>query len=758
VAALGVAAALAIAAGPAALGGVTQPGQRALAGRQVSVVIESVSPRWGTPGHTVTVSGIVRNTTKVPQPGLSVQLRSSPDRFHSRDDLALYAADQYPVDMPVGTAVSLPGVLAPGATQHWQATFRPSAIGVSLAGAYPLAAQVLNPAGMSLSTDDTFLPFWPGGPRSQRPQPLKVAWIWPLIDQPYQAACPALLSNGLAKSLATGGRLNGLLAVGGAYSSAAKLTWAIDPALVQNAQTMTGSYGVGGKPGCGGATRLRASRPAQAWLSELRGVISNGAAGASPGAGASPRGGQQVFLTPYADVDVAALSHEGLDTDLSNAYAEGRAVGRQLLHLPSAAGAVAWPPGGVADSGVLGSLAVNGISTVLLDSSLMQPSGPALPTYTPSAQTSAPSGVGSSLHVLLTDDTITRILGSASAASARPGTAFTAAQRFLAETAMIVSEAPSLRRSIVVAPPRRWDPAPGLASELLDETTQAPWLRPVSAASLAAASRPPGRVSRQPPPAHKANAAELSPAFLGQVKSVDAAIKLQASIFSPPDPSYLSAAVAALESSAWRGRSYASVRAQLLDRVTRYVAAQDRGVTIIDSGQITLGGSSGKVPVSIVNSLPQNVRVRLHVSVPGDGRLAIGHFQDLVPIPAGKTVTVRLQVHAPAVGVTDVTLGLLSPDGRPLPDTTVRLSVHATRFGTLALVIVAVALGVFVLTLLARAVRRSRQERARGDATSSDTRDDEPAAGSVVSDEPTHADQPPEDPDEYADARGRARR
>lgn len=754
-----MAAALAIVAGPAALGGVTQPGQRAQAGRQagrqVSVVIESVSPRWATPGHTVSVSGIVRNTTKVPQPELSVQLRSSPDRFHSRDDLALYAAGQYPVDMPVGTAVPLPGVLAPGATQHWQATFRPSAIGMSLAGTYPLAAQVLNLAGMSLSTDDTFLPFWPGGPRSQRPQPLKVAWIWPLIDQPYQAACPALLSNGLVKSLASGGRLNGLLAVGGAYSSTAKLTWAIDPALVRNVQTMTGGYGVGGKPGCGGATRLPASRPARAWLSQLRGVVSNGVAGA---AGASPGAGQQVFLTPYADVDVAALSHEGLDTDLSNAYAEGRAVGRQLLHLPPVAGAVAWPPGGVADWGVLGSLAVNGISTVLLDSSLMRPSGPALPTYTPSAQTSAPSGVGSSLHVLLTDDTITRILGSASAASAGPGTAFAAAQRFLAETAMIVSEAPSLRRSIVVAPPRRWDPAPGLAGELLAETTQAPWLRPVSAASLAAASRPPGRVSRQPPPAHRVSVAELSPAFLSQVKSVDAAIRLQASIFSPPDPSYLSAAVAALESSAWRGRSFAGVREQLLDRVIRYVAAQDRGVTIIDSGQITLGGSSGKVPVSIVNSLPQNVQVRLHVSVPGDGRLAIGHFQDLVPIPAGKTVTVRLQMHAPAVGVTDVTLGLLSPDGHPLPDTTVRLSVHATRFGTLALVIVAVALGVFVLTLSGRAFRRSRQERARGDTTSSDTRDDKPAAGSVVSDEPTHADQPPEDPDEYADARGRARR
>jgi hypothetical protein len=416
----------------------------------------------------------------------------------------------------------------------------------------------------------------------------------------------------------------------------------------------------------------------------------------------------------------------------------------------------------VADSGVLGSLAVNGISTVLLDSTMMPPAvSPQtglIPSYTPSAQTSAPSGVGSSLHVLLTDDTITRILGTGSANPADPGVTFATGQRFLAETAMIVAEAPSIQRSIVVAPPRRWNPAPGLASDLLSETTQAPWLQPASAAALAAAAHPSGHVPRVPPPAHVVSRSELSPSFLSQVQSLDAAIRLQASIFSPPDRGYLSAAVAALESSAWRGPSQARVRQQLLDRVVKYVAAQDRRVTIIDSGQITLGGSSGKVPVSIVNSLPQGVRVRLHISVPGDGRLVIGRFNDLVPIPPGKTVTVRLQVHAPTVGVTDVTLGLRSPDGRPLPGTTVRLTVHATRFGTLALVIVCVALGVFVLTSSGRALRRARREEARGDTQPSDAPDAEAAAGSVVSDEPKHADQPPEDPDEYADARGRASR
>ena len=65
--------------------------------------------------------------------------------------------------------------------------------------------------------------------------------------------------------------------------------------------------------------------------------------------------GQQVFLTPYGDADVAALSHVGLDTDLKRAFAD-RQIGQHILHLPTA-GDIAWPDSGLADSSVLGNLA-----------------------------------------------------------------------------------------------------------------------------------------------------------------------------------------------------------------------------------------------------------------------------------------------------------------------------------------------------------------------------------------------------------------
>jgi hypothetical protein len=715
---------------------------------QPSVFIESVSPQWAEPGHTVTVTGIVRNGTSAPADGLSIQLRSSASPLGNRDDLTLYAAGDLPVDMPVGLPVTLPNVIAPGQTVRWQATLNPSDVGMSVFGVYPLAAQILTITGAPAATDRTFLPFWPGGSPAQLPKRLSIAWVWPILSQPYQGVCGALLSSGLAGSLATGGRLNGLLAVASAYSARADLTWAIDPALVQAAQAMSRPYTVTGGSGCAGTTPKPRDRAARGWLHSLIGATA----------------GQQVFLTPYADVDVDALSHVGLNADLRAAFAEGRSVGSQILHRPASADTIAWPPSGLADSGILDSLAINGIDTVVLNSSVMPPSGQ-VPSYTPSAQTSAASGLGSSLHVLLADQTISQLLAAPTGPAVSPGSTFATEQSFLAQTAMIVAELPATARSLVVTPPRLWNPAPGEADGLLSETVNAPWLHPATLADLATQPHPSGQVARQAPPAHYVSRYELHPAYLGQVASLDSAIGLQASIFWPPDPGYLDSVVAALESADWPGSTAQATagREALLNSAFSYIAAQSQKVAIIDSDRITLGGSSGRVPVSISNELHTAVRVRLHASVSGDGRLSIGPFDSLVTIPAGKTTTLRLPVQAPTVGLTDVTLSLLSPDGSPLPGTTVRLPVHATRFGTFALVIMCVALGVFVLTSSARAFRRSRHDASGegGEENGGEVSDPPGPAvitGSVRAGDDLTNDQPPEDPDEYADARGRARR
>jgi Family of unknown function (DUF6049) len=741
--------AVTVAAGPLALGAFAEPAlgvsQQSSAASGPSVFIESVSPQWARPNHKVTVTGVVRNGTGTPADGLSIQLRSSASPLSNRDDLTLYAAGDLPeADTPEGDLVPLPGVIAPGQTVRWRATLDPATAGMSFFGVYPLAAQLMSNVGLPVATDHTFLPYWPGGAQTPLTKRLSIAWVWPILDQPYQAVCRALLSNGLAASLAQGGRLNGLLAAGRSYP-AADLTWAIDPAVAQTAQTMSHRYTVGAGPYCGGAKPMPADQAAATWLRTLISTLS----------------GQQAFVTPYADVDVNALSHVGLDTDLKDAFAQGRSVGEQLLHLPASSGTTAWPMDGLADSGILDSLAINNISTVVLSSSVMPPSGP-VPSYTPSAQASAASGIGSSLHVLLADQTISQLLASSNGPATNPGSVFTTEQSFLAQTAMIVAERPATARSVVVTPPRLWDPAPGLADSLLNETVTAPWLRPTSLADLAATPHPTGRVARRPPPAHYVSKSELSPAYLTQVANAGAAIRLEASIFSPADPGYLQAAIAALESADWPGSGATAAAAQraVLGNVLSYIRAERKKVSIIDSDQITLGGSSGRVPVSISNDLHRAVQVVLHASAAGAGRLSIGSFDGLVTVPAGKTTTIRLPVRAHTVGETDVTLTLYSRNGSPLPYTRVNLTVRATRFGTLALVIMCVALGVFVLTSSARAIRRSRRDGGQpdNDHESSDAPGAAAVPGSVRSGDDLANDDPPEDPDEYADARGRARR
>ena len=530
--------------------------------QQVTVGITSVNPQIARPGRAVTVQGTVSNTTRRTVSGLTVQIWSSSFRLTSRAELSQYAAGNLPnVNLPVVNALArLPGTLAPGAVRDWSVRIPASSLAMTTFGVYPLAAQV-NSGAAVLSTDHTFLPFWPGSAAAAgMHQRMKIAWVWPIFSAPEQAACPALLSNDLASSVA-GGRLSRLLAAGSTRQAVrADLTWAIDPSVLAAAAVMRTSYRVGGSATCSGAVTKPASPAARTWLTRLRSVTAQ----------------QDYFVTPFADVDMSALTHAAMNTDLKRAQAKGYSLARQYLggtQRPATpeSGAIAWPAGGVADYGVLGNLGADGWRSVILDSSLMPPRTPTL--FTPSAITSALDGVDGRLNVALSDSTLSQVLaGGPTAAQARAGAAqaggsrsaataqaaaaagsFATEQLFLAETAMIVAEQPATPRSVVITPPRQWNPAAGLATALLAESDDAPWLRPDSLAGLMSAKSSAGQVPRKPPPAEKFAPGELHRSLLRRVKGLEGDIRLQASMFRQSASTYLAGAVAAVESSAWRG-------------------------------------------------------------------------------------------------------------------------------------------------------------------------------------------------------------
>ena len=216
-------------------------------------------------------------------------------------------------------------------------------------------------------------------------------------------------------------------------------------------------YKVGGNSQCIETTSSPASAAAGTWLDELRAVTH----------------GEPMFVTPYADPDVSALVHSGMDGDLAESYSLGNSEAQQVLSRPFGPGApdtlIAWPADGAADASVVASLAHDGqVATTVLNSDEMPARRtPAGKDPADDAVTTVPTGIGGTMSVLLADSEISKELGSVTVAS-WASSQFSVEQDFLAQTAMIVAEAPYSPRSVVIAPPRRWDPSEREADALLE--------------------------------------------------------------------------------------------------------------------------------------------------------------------------------------------------------------------------------------------------------------------------------------------------
>lgn len=677
---------------------------------QLTVSIDAMSPSFATPTSTITVRGTITNHTGSPVTGARVQLMTQAQFFSTRADMDSFAAGTTPGYLAlgsVGSPAELRGTLRSGATMRWSASFTATSTATSTGagyaawGVYPIMAQAELADGTTSGDARTFLPFWPAK-GTYRPQPLNTAWVWPLIDQPQQGPCQQVLAtNELAASLGTRGRLGTLLGIGQLWGRQDHLTWAVDPALLSDVSVMTHQYEADANSNCVGAHH-KASSAAAGWLSTLRATA-----------------GQPMFVTPYADADVAALTHAGLGATVQTGYQAGELEARQVLSRPfgingdstgvDGAPAIAWPAGGVADASVLTSLASNGgISTVVLSSQLLR-----TPRYD-NAIAATRTGTGQRMDVLLADSQLTGILGSARAGS--PASAqFAAEQDFLAQTAMIVAEAPSLQRSLVLTPPRQWDPSESEAATLLSTTHAAPWLHKVDLGTLAAyASK---LRSYQSLPRYHVTGAELSSGYLGQVESARSDLETYQDLLSRPSAAVLSqftTAAAVLVSSAWRGaRSFSGELA--LTKLTDFLKYREDSIQILTGTKVLLAGASGPAPVSVLNGGPAPIEVRLSVAVPVNSQLSVGGIDSALTIPSKRTGTFRMSVHASDIGTTQLQLQLVTKNGSPLNwSQTKSMSVQATRYGRALLVLIAAALGVLVLTSVARWIRRLKGARADG--------------------------------------------
>jgi hypothetical protein len=293
-------------------------------------------------------------------------------------------------------------------------------------------------------------------------------------------------------------------------------------------------------------------------------------------------------------------------------------------------------------------------------------------------------------------------------------------QRWLAETAMISAEAPSVARTILVAPSRRADLHTAVAAEAIRDTGRLPWLCGVSLTSAAAATATcPDEVGG---PAPELDPVELEPPhpgdvflstdFLRRVRELrNTSTQLTDEVLAEPTSTdavgttgRLLRARARTESSAWRddpagGREMLDLLASDLDGLRRKVHLQ------IGSGVVTLTSSSGVISVNVVNELQQPVRIGVVLNAHNRARLSTVETP-VTLVPAEHATQINLKVTAQTSGQFPVTARLVDSSGHEFGDP-VDLVVRSTQYGRVALAVTGIGAGVLLIAVGFRIARRA---------------------------------------------------
>lgn len=691
------------------------------------ILVRSLEPRAPTdPEGFFQVTGTVTNRGSQPLHQLTVRLRRG-EPLTTRGELA--TADEEPP--ATGTRVGTPvraakQDLPPGGTTTFDIRIRVAQLDLGPIGVYPLKVEARAVFGADGGVEpvgqvQTLVPWNPDGAPTGK---VRIAWLWPLVDTPTRGPREVMLDDSLATSLSTGGRLDRLLraAVAGAKGGCDPLpkppptlpapkaktpcrgepvpmTYAVDPDLLFTVRAMTSPYLVltsGTK-----TRRVDDTRPASTWLEQLRGAASIG----------------NVLSLPYADPDVVALTSAaaGLADELPLLKETGRRVTQDVLGtrpLPS----VVWPPAGRLTRRAVEALTAGGASALVVDPTAL-PAPESDPGRTPDTRVGVLPTTASQPTVLTIDPALSALL--APQPVDYPGDRLTE-QRWLAETAMISYEAPSVSRTILVAPPRRADLRSSVAAEALKDSGRLPWLCAVSLATVADRTDAcPGEVRKEPDelptvelePPHPGDAV-LSARYLARVAQLrDASTQFTDEVLAEPTSQEavqttgrLQRARARTESSAWRTAPSAGER--MLELLQTDVEGLRNKVHLqVGSGTVTLTSSTGVISVNVVNELNQPVRVGVELNARNAARLSTQETP-VATLGPGRATQINLKVTAQTSGKFVVTAQLVDRAGNPF-NAPRELVVRSTQYGRVALAVTGIAAGVLLVAVGVRITRRA---------------------------------------------------
>nr|WP_246324250.1 DUF6049 family protein [Petropleomorpha daqingensis] len=678
--------------------------------RPISIEVSRLEPRSVVPGAVITVSGVLTNTGDQTVTDLGVRLQRG-EVLTTRAELAAADTAADPDTTVVPPFQDYDGSIGPGRSMQFTYTIPTASLQLTQDGVYPVLLNVNGTTGggdrQRLGELSTYLVQQPALPTGRT----TVAWLWPLVERSHRDASGDFVDDGLAGSVRSGGRLDRALSVveelprttpvgGGNPTPSVPVTLAVDPALVEELETMAaGPYAVAGKEDAGKGTD-----DAAAFLQRLRAV-----------AAVHP-----VVALPYGDVDADSLQTAGLGAVLTrslpeagtaSAGGEGQGAGARIL--ADALGVepgtdVAWVADGAVHPETLAALQNGGAKQVVLDAGALSEGTRAvgLRGSSAAARTSVALSSGP-MDALVADPTLGALGGSTEKTA---GGVRIAEQRYLAELSVLALQAPAdpaQAPSVLIAPPREVGADPDGVRQMMSDTAELPWLRAASVEDLTTgpSSDAGTLVAAGTTALDGSGLADVAAAVASRDDLAGAVVGDADSALAPED-----AALSRATSVAWR-TDPAGFRDAAQDVRTTIGEQRDR-VTLLApaDGTYSLASSDAPLVLTVRNDLPFTVRVLLQLRTRGNVGLSIDDIgpQELAP---GERTVLQVPTHVRQSGRFAVTASLTTPSGGPLGDR-VTFQVKSTAYGSISLIITigaAVLLGLLFLRRLIRFLMRRRR-------------------------------------------------
>jgi len=421
--------------------------------------------------------------------------------------------------------------------------------------------------------------------------------------------------------------------------------------------------------------------------------------------------GRQVLVLPYSDPDSVAMVRAGLSDQLATLVTSGRSVAARVLQLdparapdrPGLITGLALPENGLIDDATLEFLTAHGMSKAVLAPGGVRHAGAVVGAVRIAAG-------GRTVQAALTDSTMTAAVNDLIRKGRAPGLAM----RLTNLAALLTgSNIDGTGTPLVLAPANRWNPngaSWAILTGLLDTLQAGAVVRPTPLTTIADG----GATSATLTYPASARQAELDQALLREVADKQRRIaSLTASLsrargVDTPIPSDLleplSAALLPLGSAGLQTDE--TVARSILDTTGTTLTGLQSAVTLAaGSPSYTLASSTSPLQISVRNDTPYVVRMRVKV----DGS-AVGMKADdpgVQEIPAGRSHQFKVDTQVVRAGRFVVRVQLLAADGSPWSGPTA-ITVTSSAYGTLTIVLIAVAGGALFLMVALRLVQRVR--------------------------------------------------